>query len=1017
MISRLLENNALRKLSIIAFVSLLTASIVMAATIPFFEDFTDTTYNDDTQTTADWDTSAGTVSLGEAESISIDDMTYAEFGAGADTNHEARGITLGDFDKDGDLDAAVAVKNSANLLYLSNAGVFDTAPIDLGTDSSNTFSIASADLDHDGDIDIVAANRSKPSVVYVNDGSGSFTEMDVNDENHKRWAIRLVDVEGDGDLDIVESLDNGNGDMRNRISFSRVAEAGAFEFKDSVPIAGVAVDTRALAFGDVNGDGLIDLVTGDHNDGNDPSVGSPNHLHVGDGLGGLATGVQIQPSENWLTFSIELGDLDGDGDLDIIEGNHPDANGLGGETRIYWNDGSGSFSTPTLVTGSDATHKTVALLVEDFDNDGDLDILEGNNNSLSGDATVGQPKRLFINDGGGTFGTVVDITPPEVERTYALAAGDLNDDGILDFVSANQTYDGPVGNEGSQPVQGHTSAYTVSGNSDGTATQLTSEVVSKEFSGVDGRRIKLDVDATIPTSASIDFYVSNDGGDTWIPSWTNNRTTDIGSTNNDSWMWRAVLSSRSPAELPTINEVTVGTGASGAPNFIGPDTVSGPVNSTFDDAPVLNFTDANGDTVTCSVMQVKDGAVVDLPTGTGISVDQDSCELDGILTSADKAEYNTLTAAGQNYMIRAFGYNGAMTGTSASDGDIIVTIENSAGVSAPVATNVSIVGTSEVGATLTGVYTYSDGQNNPEGDSTFRWLRDGTAIADATEVTYTTTNDDAETMIQFEVTPVATSGGSLVGNAVTSAEFAVDAIVDFAPTAGELNITGTAGAGQTLTATYQYNDAEGDTEGSTTLQWLSDGAAISGATSSTYTLTTDDVGAMISFEVTPVAQTGTLVGATATSNGVGPVAANTAPTADSVSISGTTQSGETLTGSYNYDDAEGDAEGTSTFRWLSDGDEISGATSTTYTLTSDDEGSLISFEVTPVAQTGTTAGAAVESNTVGPITEPPPPPPPPAPPTNNDSGGGGSAGLLDIAALGFLGLAGAAARRRRKNGK
>jgi hypothetical protein len=76
-------------------------------------------------------------------------------------------------------------------------------------------------------------------------------------------------------------------------------------------------------------------------------------------------------------------------------------------------------------------------------------------------------------------------------------------------------------------------------------------------------------------------------------------------------------------------------------------------------------------------------------------------------------------------------------------------------------------------------------------------------------------------------------------------------------------------------------------------------------------------------------------------------------------MSGTFQVGEVLTGSYTYADAEGDSEGTSTFRWLRGGTPIDDATAPTYALVAADEGALISFEVTPVAQTGTLRGLAV----------------------------------------------------------
>ncbi len=86
-----------------------------------------------------------------------------------------------------------------------------------------------------------------------------------------------------------------------------------------------------------------------------------------------------------------------------------------------------------------------------------------------------------------------------------------------------------------------------------------------------------------------------------------------------------------------------------------------------------------------------------------------------------------------------------------------------------------------------------------------------------------------------------------------------------------------------------------------------------------------------------------------------------APTASSVSISGTAQVGQILTGNYTYLDANGDTQGVSTFRWLRSGVAITGATATTYTLVSADQGSTITFEVTPVSTIAPTTGTPVVS--------------------------------------------------------
>ncbi|MEJ2393879.1 MAG: hypothetical protein P8Z77_03715 [Candidatus Thiodiazotropha sp.] len=97
-------------------------------------------------------------------------------------------------------------------------------------------------------------------------------------------------------------------------------------------------------------------------------------------------------------------------------------------------------------------------------------------------------------------------------------------------------------------------------------------------------------------------------------------------------------------------------------------------------------------------------------------------------------------------------------------------------------------------------------------------------------------------------------------------------------------------------------------------------------------------------------------------------AANSSPTATNVTIRGTAQVGNVLTGSYTFNDVDGDEEGTSTFRWLRNGSAISGATAQTYTLVTADSGRSITFEVTPIAATGIPVGSAAMSNAVSTLT-------------------------------------------------
>ncbi|CAA0117615.1 Uncharacterised protein [BD1-7 clade bacterium] len=291
---------------------------------------------------------------------------------------------------------------------------------------------------------------------------------------------------------------------------------------------------------------------------------------------------------------------------------------------------------------------------------------------------------------------------------------------------------------------------------------------------------------------------------------------------------------------------------------------------------------------------------------------------------------------------------------------VIVSIDG-----APKADNVQVAddtaGVVKAGTLLTGSYDYVDAEDDAEGASTFRWLRDGQPIADATEKNYTVTAADEGKDLIFEVTPVA-QGGVLQGPAYPSAAIEVQA--NEAPVASAVSITGDDGGnalkGTTLTGKYTYSDSESDAEGASTFRWLRDGEAIADATAGTYTVTAEDEGKNIVFEVTPVANAGALAGAPTVSTNTISVPANGAPMAVGVSVSddtdGVIKVGTVLTGTYTYEDVENDdedlsADGTQ-LRWLRNGAEIADATESTYTVTAADEGKTLVFAVIPKAKTG-----------------------------------------------------------------
>ena len=212
---------------------------------------------------------------------------------------------------------------------------------------------------------------------------------------------------------------------------------------------------------------------------------------------------------------------------------------------------------------------------------------------------------------------------------------------------------------------------------------------------------------------------------------------------------------------------------------------------------------------------------------------------------------------------------------------------------------------------------------------------------------------------------------------------------DAAPIATAVTISGEPQEGNTLIGSYNYIDYNNDAEGSTSFRWLNSDTPegtyteIAGATSPTYTTQASDIGKFIKFEVTPAAVSGTTPGSSVLSSPTLEIvgASEEYPVAANVTFSGNLLVNFTLTGTYTYSDADGDAEGNSIYKWYAADDatgtnavEIAGANTTTLTLSAAEDGKYIAFEVTPVASEGSllTGTPVMSSYSADPVVFPPP---------------------------------------------
>ena len=283
--------------------------------------------------------------------------TYSGFGP-----HQ---IAVGDIEGDGDLDVAVGATGETRL---HNAGDF-LAPRWTASAIGEKY-VAWGDMDGDKDLDLLIAVRGAGGylALHLNDGAGNLTAQPVWRVNLPGiHAFALGDFDGDGFLDIAVALDGRNRIYRNN-------RDNTFTLFWT---ATVEDNSRAVAWGDYDGDGDLDVLFG--NFGVLGGPGEVNRLYenrVNAQGNRVFAEVPFAPNDAFHTTSLDWGDWDNDGDLDLAVGNYgqPDqiyvnSNSRPGIPQFFW---LWSSSESLLTTG---------VVWGDMDNDGDLDLAisqEGN---------------------------------------------------------------------------------------------------------------------------------------------------------------------------------------------------------------------------------------------------------------------------------------------------------------------------------------------------------------------------------------------------------------------------------------------------------------------------------------------------------------------------------------------------------------------------------------------------------------------------------------------------------------
>ena len=331
-------------------------------------------------------------------------------------------VALGDVDLDGDLDVLASAERSGLTLggavgqvgLLRNAGdgsLGELESIPLST-SLATVSIAVGDVDGDGWPDLAVAHGTRGFGVVPNDGAGGFGPMRSYLAGESVNAVALADLEADGDADVLAV----SAPSRSVAAVLNPGD-GAFAVQphhDLTPSTWAPCSYSEPRAADLDADGDLDIVIGySENFGSTPNYGLAVARNRGDGT--------YDPSvflpAPILPVAIDLGDIDGDGDVDVawMDDRFP--------TRLRWrlNDGAGNFGPAG--TGPSLACEVDEIALADVDGNGRLDAL-----------TVGCSNDVQVSRWvEGSFAPFAAHALSNFANAFAV--GDVDMDGVVDLVT------------------------------------------------------------------------------------------------------------------------------------------------------------------------------------------------------------------------------------------------------------------------------------------------------------------------------------------------------------------------------------------------------------------------------------------------------------------------------------------------------------------------------------------------------------------------------------------------------
>lgn len=354
-------------------------------------------------------------------------------------------VDWGDYDNDGDLDLLMVGDTdscSVSLIFRNDNNVFADINAKLAGMMSNYDSSHWADLDNDGDLDIMLTGYdirdSKDTLYYLTkiyrNDTQEFTEIHTSLKNVAFSSADLADYDNDGDLDILLTGYYWDYEINESCIISKIYRNDK-DFNFTEIDAGLkGVHLGVSIWYDYNNDGKSDiLLTGEG--GYDPEDYTITKLYKNEG-NDLFTEVQTGLVDVRVG-DISSGDYDNDGDLDLIlTGIEYTDNTWYDRTKIYRNDDNGIFTEVTHQI-PDMTHTSIDG--GDYDNDGDLDLLI--TGYVSDHGQISESK-IYNNNGNWQFEEATSFIGLQLGDSKFV---DYDNDGDLDVFITGSFKNGIIG--------------------------------------------------------------------------------------------------------------------------------------------------------------------------------------------------------------------------------------------------------------------------------------------------------------------------------------------------------------------------------------------------------------------------------------------------------------------------------------------------------------------------------------------------------------------------------------------